>query len=179
MNLITNNKKYFYLCVMAPLFLACLIYVSFRSEHILINLLLKHSFLHNIFSEYRKAISPLYALLPHCLYYSLPSALWLFSTLSFFLMLWKFNINRNNFYWFTLPLVYCIILEISQKIHFTDGTYDANDLIFYVLATLVFFLLNIKKTANFSSNSTIEKKHTQSAFTLFIFLGIVILSDCF
>ncbi len=165
--------------MLAPLILACFIYVSFRSEHTLINLLIEHSFLHDAFSEYRNAISPFHKLIHRSLCFSLPSALWLFSSLNFFLMLWKFNINRNNIYWFSLPLLYCFILEFSQEIHFTDGTYDANDLFFYALATLIFSLLNRKKTVDFHSTKNIEKKHTQSALALSVFLGIVIFSDCF
>ncbi|MFZ9956124.1 MAG: hypothetical protein ACO3E1_08360 [Flavobacteriales bacterium] len=94
-------------------------------------------------------------------------------------MLWKFNVNSKNIYWFSIPLLYCITLEFLQKTHITDGTYDANDLIYYVLATLIFFIVNVRNFNNLSSSTATEMKHKQSAFTLVIFLGIVILSDCF
>jgi hypothetical protein len=159
--------------------LALFIYVSFRSEKILINRLLENSFLSDVFHEYRKLTSPIYTLSPHSLFFSLPSALWLFSALNFFLMVWKFEINRSNFYWFALPLMYCLVLELLQKTHRTDGTYDSNDVVFYLLATVVFFIINKEKIIKLNTSQSSKTLHWRSALSLSVFLGIVIFSDCF
>lgn len=175
----SKYRNHFYLFVLAPMLLALLIYVSFRSEKILINLLIDKSFLGDIFNHYRKMIAPIYTLIPHSLCFSFPSALWLFSILNFFLLVWNFEINRSNFYWYLLPLVYCLVLEFLQKKKVTDGTFDKIDVLFYLLSSVAFFALHKRKVINLDARQTSYKLHWQSALSLSIFVGIVIFSDCF
>lgn len=165
--------------MIAPLLFATLIYISFRSEKILINVLIQKTYLVNVFRNYRILLSPALHYIPSFVYYSLPSALWLFSAFNLIFSLWNFEINRYNIMWFASPLVYCVALEFMQMIHFTDGTFDIFDLIFYFVATLFFMWINRQKIDFMRINKPLPIMHLKSAFSTLTLLIIVIFSDYF
>ncbi len=165
--------------VVAPLLLAFFIYISFRNESILINILIRKTFLKELFLDYRNSIFPLHSSLPQYICYSLPAALWLFSSLNLMFLLWKFEINRYNIIWYAIPILYCLLLEIIQMNHITDGTFDPMDLLFYSIAKVLFLVIHKTKIIRHSKIESITGIHLKASFTSLLLIGIVIFSDCF
>lgn len=76
--------------------------------------------------------------------YNLPDGLWMLSVLLFMESVWE---NENHLKWmFCVPIiVFAFTLEILQYKGWFPGTGDLLDIVFYILAVLLFLLLiNLK-----------------------------------
>ena len=72
--------------------------------------------------------------LPYWILFVLPDGLWLFSFISFQLLVWNGIINRENVFWFLIFPFIAISSEIGQFFELISGTFDFLDLLMYVLA---------------------------------------------
>jgi len=84
--------------------------------------------------------------LPDWFLFSLPDGLWVFSYTSLTLLIWGGNINKRNIFWvFLIPFI-AISYEMGQLFNIIPGTFDALDLIFYIMGAispLIFFTNNL------------------------------------
>ena len=115
-------KKYYALTALS-LFVGLYIYTIYRSEQTVVNVLLR-TFLGANFLLYKTKLH-VFDALPDCVLYNLPSSLWLFAA-----TLLMRNLYFGRLHLAFLPLFFVIFLEISQYLHFTNGTYDGLDAVF-------------------------------------------------
>lgn len=134
-------KKQLFLGHTITLFVGGLIYVSFRNETLKMFSWFEAISISEIVSNYRLLTLPLKQYLPDWFLYSLPDGLWLFSYISIILLLWGNTISKKNILWFSLIPAIAISSEIAQVFSLVPGTFDLFDLLFYVLGTLVPFLI--------------------------------------
>jgi hypothetical protein len=74
---------------------------------------------------------------------NLPDALWLYSLNSAIVCIWNHNEKISIIVWLNISLFFSIFMEFLQLINFIDGTFDFNDIFFYILSSIIFFQLNI------------------------------------
>tara|TARA_B100000524_G_C23572905_1_gene342513 strand:- start:22 stop:378 length:357 start_codon:yes stop_codon:yes gene_type:complete len=105
--------------------------------------------LSNSISEMRLFTLPLSIYLPDWFLYSLPDGLWLFSYVSFLLVVWGNVISKHNIHWVLLVPLIAIFSELGQLIKVIPGTFDVVDLCSYflgaVLPVLIFANLKTNK----------------------------------
>lgn len=90
--------------------------------------------------------------LPEWFLFSLPDGLWIFSYVTLILYIWKNNITRQNAIWICITPLIIILVEIGQLFNITPGTFDLNDLTFYLLgATSPIFLFTKILTLKFKT----------------------------
>lgn len=132
-----------------PVFTGGFIYLTYRTENLLmfrwlekIGLYSLIDFLRN--NEFLQKIN-----IPNWARYSLPDALWLFSFIYIVLTLWNFQINRHSLFWITLVPAIGLFSELGQQFGIIPGTFDVVDLFLLVLACILPFLIvaiNFKTT---------------------------------
>ena len=128
---------------MIALLIGTSIYILFRSRRLVIfqwmhSLGIRDDFI----SDIRKPFENIFLELPAWSIYSLPDGLWVFSFVSCALYIWQNSITLKSGIWiFSIPSM-AIFTEIGQYLTFIPGTYDSMDVIFYVIGTVVPFLLS-------------------------------------
>ncbi len=141
--------------IIAPLFIAVLIYLFYRNSNLVI---FKCVDLLNLLPQIKILQTEIQNLLPlpSWAIYSLPGALWLLSSMNLLLWLWEFNINFKSITWIITPFIFAILLEFLQYLHFTDGRFDWIDLLFYSITALLFFVGSIVKRKEESSERSMH-----------------------
>lgn len=116
-------KKYA-LYITIPLCISLIIYLFFRSEHIVVNQIMYDLVSHQ---THRASFK-----LSDFLIYNLPQGFWVFSTtlISRNLYIKKFNLAF-------LPLIFSFYIEFIQYFHLTNGTFDFWDLFTATIGFLV------------------------------------------
>jgi len=137
------------------LLLGGMVYLSFRS-----NTLVMFSWFDKInllepISELRLITLPLSANLPNWFLYSLPDGLWLFSYLTVLLVIWDNTISKQNIQWFFLVPILAIFSEIGQLSGIVPGTFDITDLLFYLGGSILPILIftNLKTITYYEKNN--------------------------
>ena len=120
-------RRYYFLISVA-LLVSLVIYVVYRSEKTVINIVLQHLFLMDNMTAIKVMFRSQGPSLPAYVVYSLPEGLWLFSTALLSKNLYL-KIGGRTIEYVFLPLVFAIILELLQWFHLTHGRFDINDLI--------------------------------------------------
>jgi len=133
---------------LSTLFLGGLIYILFRSEHLI--MFRWFDLVELPFQNVRTLTLGFINHLPNWLIYSLPDGLWIFSYMSLILFIWKNRITFNNIIWIVMPPVIVIMFEIGQFMNIVQGTFDYCDIAFYIIGTILPIalyteLLNFKK----------------------------------
>ncbi len=128
-----------------------LIYVLFRHDSLKMFSWFEIINISNAISEIRLFTLPLSIYLPDWFLYSLPDGLWLFSYISFLLVVWGNTISKHNIHWVLLVPLIAILSEIGQLIKLVPGTFDIVDLGFYLSSTALPILI----FANPKTNKTI------------------------
>ena len=118
-----------------------LIYVLFRQDSLKMFSWFESINLSNAISELRLFTLPLSIHLPDWFLYSLPDGLWLFSYISFLLVVWSNVISKYNIHWVLLVPLIAVFSEIGQLIKVIPGTFDIIDLGFYLLGTALPILI--------------------------------------
>jgi len=132
-----SKKIFLFLGVILPMCFATAIYVLFRNVNLVVFSLLEKINLLPFILEIRVFISSFVH--PYSwIVFSLPGSLWMLSSMNLLLLIWNFKLQKQNVIWIFSPLLFAVILEIFQKIHWTDGTFDLTDLLLYAFAVLVF-----------------------------------------
>ncbi len=116
-------KKYF-IYITFPLCISLIIYIFFRSEHIVVNQII-HDF---VYSQTHHASLKL----SNFLIYNFPQGLWVFST-----TLISRNLYVKRFNLAFLPLIFSFYIETVQYFHLTNGTFDLWDLVTASISFLI------------------------------------------
>ena len=124
-----------------PLAFGSLIYVFFRDSNLILFKWLEKIYISGPIFLVRSFTYPISIYLPNWFLYSLPDGLWIFSLISILLIIWKNTISKHNLFWFILIPTTVILLEIGQFFGFIAGTFDLMDIIFYLLGTILPFLI--------------------------------------
>lgn len=140
------------------LLIALMIYLIWRSESIVLNHLVGSIFSNNDFNDWRETISTRLPL-NDLIIYSLPGGLWVFvSTVAFkdfYVLLKKLTFNLMF-----LPITISVVIELSQLLHLSNGTFDGWDilisLVFWVAALIICPPTEIKEEF-FKSEQTSKK----------------------
>jgi hypothetical protein len=94
-------------------------------------------FLRKVFFEFN-------IVFPKWVIYSLPNALWLFSGIISFQLIWQ-KIKKQMIVWISIFTFMAIMFEISQLLNIIPGVFDCTDLLFLIisiaLASLYIFWL--------------------------------------
>lgn len=76
-------------------------------------------------------------ILPEWVIYSLPNALWTYSFMFSFVLLWKNSINLYSHIWFALVFFISVGSEIGQLLKIVPGTFDFIDLFLCLIAIMI------------------------------------------
>lgn len=68
-----------------------------------------------------------------------PDALWMFSFSGLQLIIWRNQKRIVKIFWYLIPLLVSFILELFQKHHLIQGTFDYNDLLTYFIGWILCF----------------------------------------
>ncbi len=128
-----------------------LIYVLFRQDSLKMFSWFESVNLSNSIFEMRLFTLPLSIYLPDWFLYSLPDGLWLFSYVSFLLVVWGNVISKHNIHWVLLVPLIAIFSELGQLIKVIPGTFDVVDLCSYFLGAVLPILI----FANLKTNKPI------------------------
>ncbi|MEB2784947.1 hypothetical protein [Algoriphagus persicinus] len=130
-----------------PVILGGLIYVTFRTDTLIMFGWFKALGLSNIVDFLRSNQQIQNLTIPPWVKFSLPDALWLFSFNYVLLTLWNFNVNRQSAFWLFLAPTIGLFSEIGQLNGIVPGTFDIVDLVLLLVATLSpFFSINNLKS---------------------------------
>lgn len=96
--------------------------------------------------ELRSYIDSYSLILPNWFLYSLPDGLWLFSYISFLLIIWDNKVSKKNIFWILLLPIIAVSSELAQFMEIIPGTFDIVDLIFYIAGSVLplLFFTNLK-----------------------------------
>jgi len=125
-------KKQLFFGHVLTLIIGGLIYILFRTDSLVMFKWFATLSLDKPIEYLRDSTLPFKDQLPDWFLFSLPDGLWIFSIISFILLIWGNNINKQNLVWiFTIPFI-AIASEIGQLFSIVPGTFDAIDLAFYI-----------------------------------------------
>lgn len=134
------------------LFIGTLMYVLFRNKSILvfdwinsINIIRPINYLREM-TIYSKQY------LPNWFIFSLPDGLWTFSYVTLVMLIWNNEIKRKNIFWLILLPAIAIISEIGQCLKLFPGTFDLNDILFYILGFITPLILFKNKQSQKKTN---------------------------
>ena len=135
------------------LLLGGMVYVSFRTDSLTMFKWFAALSLDTTIETLRETTLTIKQYFPDWFLFSLPDGLWIFSYVSLMLLLWKNEVNKQNLFWiFMVPLI-AIASELGQLFNMVPGTFDLVDLTFYLLGTIIPFVV-------FTNNSLIIKIRT-------------------
>jgi hypothetical protein len=82
-----------------------------------------------------------------------PDALWAYALASSILIIWK---REVNYFWLFIIIVFFVVFEILQYLHFIKGTGDVWDVLTYLIATFIAIIINnILKLYFYKTNTTL------------------------
>lgn len=120
-----------------------LIYIFFRTDKLLMFSWFKRLGLSNLIS-YIRLFSDEF-ILPEWVIYSLPNALWTYSFMFSFVLLWKNSINLYRYIWFALVFFISVGSEIGQLLKIVPGTFDFIDLFLCLIAIMIPRLVQLEE----------------------------------
>lgn len=80
--------------------------------------------------------------LPKWLVYSLPDGLWIFSYVCLMLYIWAETAIKKSLPWILVVPIIAILSELGQATNLVSGTFDTTDLMFYIIFSIIPFLLH-------------------------------------
>ena len=110
------------LFIFCPLLLGSLIYVFCRTTTI---------YFVDWLAQVLPGISSIQLNVPYWIIYHLPDGLWAFAFSSASMIIWNWEINKENGLWHSLPLLSALLLELNY------GTFDPGDLLFILSGALL------------------------------------------
>lgn len=83
----------------------------------------------------------------------LPDALWAYALTSSIFIIWK---REANYFWLLLVIIFFVLFEILQYLHFVKGTGDVWDVLTYLTATFMAIIINkFVKLYFYTTNTTV------------------------
>ena len=141
-------KKQVLIGHVCTLLLGGLIYISFRTDTLVMFKWFSAISLGPIISDLRIITMQVTPILPDWFLYSLPDGLWIFSYVALIMAIWKNKINKESIFWVLIIPFIAIMSEIGQLYALVPGTFDILDLTFYLLGVLTPFIF-INNTITF------------------------------
>lgn len=126
--------------VICPLLLGGFIYISFRTESLVLFNWIEDISLSGVVNVIRNIFYPLKSIVPNWIVFSLPDGLWVYAFTSSFLIIWDNNF-KNKIFIILIPVLISILLELSQYFEICEGTFDFTDLTFYFFASILSILI--------------------------------------
>jgi hypothetical protein len=126
-----RNKKWLLIQAVFPLALGACIYLLFRNTTIISStVLLQHT---------ESGYLP-----PGWVIYNLPDFLWLYSLFASLTYLWMHSSQATLRAYIFSGFICALLSEVLQKFKLLFGTFDPFDLLFYLFALVLFWLINSK-----------------------------------
>ena len=125
------NKQFFF-GFLLTLLLGGFIYISFRSDTLIMFNWFNELKLNTLIIGLREYTIPFKNYLPQWVIFSLPDGLWIFSSTSIMLLLWNNKLNIKTIIWILLIPLYAFSIEILQLCQLYPGTFDIIDIILYI-----------------------------------------------
>ena len=133
------------------LFLGGLIYISFRPDNLI---MFKWTSIFDLIIQNIRTLTIVYRIyFPDWFIYSLPDGLWLFSYSTLSLFIWKNRISRENIIWIIIVPIIVIFSEFGQLANIVAGTFDFNDIVFYMIGAILPILF-YTENFNFKNKKT-------------------------
>ena len=156
--------------------LACgLMYISFRPD----TLKMFHWFKFFGILDYLEELQRNPVRVPAWFLYNLPDGIWLFAYSILIGSIWNFKIRDCWMFILVMPSI-CIPHEFLQGLGIMHGTYDAQDVLAYVLAIIFgFTYIFIVNRLAFSQVDRVERRRTSTTkltLTMFCFVLFVLLA---
>lgn len=161
-------KKY-YTTTAVALLVSLFIYIVYRSEQTVVNILLDQLTGHRAFL-WKQQVRHLLPL-PGYIIFSVPEGLWIFAATLISKNLYLVYRHRK-FHLVHVPILYGIGLEFLQLLHIMPGRFDILDILF----TLFFWLLAMLFISNPFRQQSIREQFNYRTFLLLFAYGIVFLS---
>ena len=131
------------LTVIFPLLIGGLTYILFRADSLLMFRWFDNIGLKEIIKTARQSIG--HSNLPDWTIFSLPDAFWIFSFTSFMLIIWQDKYTAQSIPWIFIAPTIGLFSELGQAFHLIRGTFDLTDLILILIASILPFIISIKK----------------------------------
>ena len=136
------------------LILGGLIYISFRTDSLVMFKWFAALSLDTPIEYLRETTMTVNRLFPNWFLFSLPDGLWIFSYISLILLIWGNNINKRNLFWiFLIPFI-AISSELGQLFNIIPGTFDPIDLTFYITGAISPFIIFTNNLLSFKTKTT-------------------------
>ncbi|MCP4136399.1 MAG: hypothetical protein GY754_35845 [bacterium] len=137
--------KIFFFHVVLPLFIAVFIYLSFRTESLLVFSWLDFLGLKELTLDVRNSLFFTRNYFPAFVLYSLPDGLWVYSAVFAFVLCWRgYSVNLYvKYFWMILPFILGVLTEVLQLLHVIAGVFCVYDMtaivLCYSLAMFVYY----------------------------------------
>jgi hypothetical protein len=134
--------------VLIPIIVGGFLYISFRSENLLMFQWVKSIRLTDEISSIRNFTLQGRYWIPKWIYFSLPDALWVYAFSSALILIWKPKSFKILLLTLSIPCILGSGIEILQLFTLFKGTFDTLDLFLCLLAQflcILFYKLNRKK----------------------------------
>lgn len=119
-----------YSFITVALLVSLFLYLFYRSEKTIVNQLAIFFLSQNTYASIRFTINQALPL-NDSIIYSLPGGLWVFCTTilasDLYLKIQKYQVQITN-----APVLFAVLLEACQLLHFRKGTFDLRDVVFYI-----------------------------------------------
>ena len=163
-----NILSFKFLSLILLSILAAAIYFLYRDNTIIFNQILSTFNSDNLLNK-RDLVSTFP--LPNWAIYSLPGGIWVF-VLTSLLSQNHIYIKKARLPLDYLPITYGIALELSQFLHFTDGTFDYIDLLFTIGCGVIALAIN-----RYQQSLALNWQTSTARFILISGFLVLILSD--
>ena len=148
MNRILKRRIHSILWAIALFFFAAYIYVSSRSANMALYEWLGIDY-YNSFFEYIRDHS---VVLAPWVRFNLPDGLWIFSFLLFMEGIWG-NDRHMKWIFCIIIVVFAFVVEFIQFIGYFPGTGDIWDILAYIIAIMLFLIINKLKQISYEKNN--------------------------
>lgn len=83
----------------------------------------------------------------------IPDALWAYALTSCIFIIWN---RQVNYFWLLIVILFFVVFEILQYLHFAKGTGDMWDVLIYLIATFTAIIINkFVKLYFYKTNTTL------------------------
>ena len=131
--------------ILFPLLLGSLIYVVWRSDHLLVFRWIAAVGLTASVEQMRESAPNIFNTLPQWCLFSLPDGLWAYSFVATMTLIWGRIKNVTTGMWISIaPLLGCGS-EILQAFHYLPGTYETTDLVAYAVGSAFAYFFTCKQ----------------------------------
>jgi hypothetical protein len=127
--------------IIFPLFIGIAIYAVFRDNDLMI-----YSWIPSLNSaknviDANVSIPALHPVIKDFIVFSLPDGLWLYAFTGFMILIWNKSDSRFKYVWMNIGGIIALCHEVGQGLGLFPGTFDIIDIIVYLTAIPIAFLV--------------------------------------